>query len=418
VKARLTAIRSFAALALLSACFVAFALAATTPTSTASKPATPKPATSTKAAAPAAKPSTGATTHKPATTGAAKKPAAKPGRPPIEQAFAARQLEDAGAYGRAADELKVLRKMVKLDGDLELELALDEARSGRADSALARLSTHMMEQAANDSMPLKRRAEYPFQRETYWVDGKFDGWNWYILRARAELEAKRRNWKEAAAWARRATDAWVLNGKDWHILAVCAAQAGQEDVARQATAQAILLDPTLPEARYLAGLWAWRDGKRAEAIEHFRRAVYLDSSYAAPALAMMKVQLPGARPDSLPTELLTGIHQVALLTSAERPKPEEFEQMDTPAALDSAPDTAVADTITPGIKPVRLYVNLLVDENGIPVLNHIAWYPPSQLDFRKILRILNSVPGMRFKPATRLSRPSRVWVGLDYDLKP
>ena len=159
-----------------------------------------------------------AATHKPGTTPAAKKTAAKPGRPPIEQAFAARQLEDGGAYGRAADELKVLRKMVKIDADLELELALDEARSGSSDSALARLSIPMMEAAANDSMPLKRRAEYPYQRETFWVDGKFDGWNWYILRARAELEARRGRWKEATAWARRATDAWVLNGKDWHIL--------------------------------------------------------------------------------------------------------------------------------------------------------------------------------------------------------
>ena len=53
--------------------------------------------------------------------------------------------------------------------------------------------------AAVDSMPLKRRAEYPYQRETYWIDGKFDGWNWYILRTRAELEAKAGHWKEAAA---------------------------------------------------------------------------------------------------------------------------------------------------------------------------------------------------------------------------
>jgi tetratricopeptide (TPR) repeat protein len=414
VRRRIAAVRSLTALALLSAGLTAFAVAATTPATTAGKPAATKPATKTATA----KPSTGTGTHKPGTTPATKKTAAKPGRPPIEQAFAARQLEDEGAYGRAADELKVLRKMVKIDGDLELELALDEARSGRSDSALARLSTPLMEAAANDSMPLKRRAEYPYQRETFWVDGKFEGWNWYILRARAELEARRGHWKEATAWARRTTDAWVLNGKDWHILAVCAAHAGQEDLARQATAQAILLDPTLPEARYLAGLWAWRDGRRNEAIEHFRRAVYLDSAYAAPALAMMKVRLPGAQPDTLPTELLTGIHQAALLTSSERPKPEEFEQMDTPASLESAPDTAVTDTITPGVKSYKLYVSVLLDENGLPVLNQLPWYPPAVLDFRKVLRILNSVPGMRFKPATRLSRPVRIWISLDYDLKP
>ena len=39
-------------------------------------------------------------------------------------------------------------------------------------------------------------------------------------------------------------------------------------------------------------------------------------------------------------------------------------------------------------------------------------------NFRKIVRILASIPGMRFNPATRLSQPSRVWVTLDYDLKP
>jgi hypothetical protein len=91
--------------------------------------------------------------------------------------------------------------------------------------------------------------------------------------------------------------------------------------------------------------------------------------------------------------------------------------MDTPAALESAPDTAVADT-SAGVKSYKLYVSLLLDENGVPVLNQMAWYPPAVLDFRKVVRILNSVPGMRFKPATRLSRPTRVWISLDYDLKP
>ena len=402
------------ALALVSAGLSTLAIAATAPSPTStSGPRTtvtaPKPGTGVKR--PAA-------TQGPARTTPQKAPAKGPTRSLLEQAYAARQLEDAGAYGQAADQLKILRKMVKLDGDLELELAMDEARSGRADSALARLSTKMMEAAADDSMPLRRRAEYPYQRETFWINGKYDGWNWYIQRARAELEAKAGHWKEATAWARRATDTWVLSGKDWHILALCAAQAGQDDVSRQAVAQAILLDPTLPEARYLAGLWAWRDGKRSEAIENFRHAVYLDSNYRAPALAMIKARLPGAQPDSLPEDLLTGIHQAALLTSPVGPKPEEFVQMDTPASLESSPDTAVVDTVPPGIKPYRLFVSILVDEHGLPVLNHLAWYEPRLLDFRKVTRILASIPGMRFHPATRLSQPSRVWVSLDYDMKP
>jgi hypothetical protein len=230
VKRRITAVRSLIALALLSAGLTAFAFAATTPT-TASKPASTKPATKTTTA----KPSTGTATHKPGTTSTAKKTAAKPGRPPIEQAFAARQLEDGGAYGRAADELKVLRKMVKIDGDLELALALDEARSGRSDSALARLSTPMMEAAANDSMPLKRRAEYPYQRETFWIDGKFDGWNWYILRARGELEASVATGRKL----RRGAPGHRCVGAErqgWHILAAAPRMRARR-LARQATAK-------------------------------------------------------------------------------------------------------------------------------------------------------------------------------------
>ena len=413
--------RRVGASALVSAWLASLAVAATTPGAstsgrTGARATTHAPVQAPKPGAGARRPA--ATTAPARTTPRAKAAPKGPIRSALEQAYNARQLEDAGAYGRASDQLKVLRRMVKLDADLELELALDEARSGQADSALARLSTKMMEAAASDSLPIKRRAEYPYQRENFWLDGKYGGWNWYILRARAELEAKHGHWKAAAAWARRATDAWVLSGKDWQILAVCAAQAGQEDEARQATAQAVLLDPTLPESRYLAGLWAWRDGKRNQAIQDFRHALYLDSTYQAPALALIKVRLLGVRPDPLPQDLLTGIHQAALLTSAIGPKPEEFVQMDTPASIESAPDTAVTDSIPPGVRPYRLFLSVLVDEHGLPVLNHVPWYEPTQLDFRKIVRILASIPGMRFNPATRLSQPSRVWISLDYDLMP
>ena len=341
-----------------------------------------------------------------------------PSRSPLEIAYNARNLEDAGAYGQAADQLRGLRGKVKRDVDLEIALALDLARSGQVDSALAILSSKTLEAAANDSLPIKRRGEYPYSRETMWVNGVYDGWNWYILRARAELEAKKGRWKEAAAWAQRATDTWVNSGKDWHILAVCAAQAGQEDVSRQATAHATLLDSTIPEAWYMAGLWAWHDGKRTEALGDFRHAVRLDSSYQAPALAMIKLRLPGAQPEPFPKELFTGFRQAALLTSSFGPKPEEFVQMDTPASLDTAADTAVVDTIPPGVHPFVIVLSLLVDDQGMPVLNQLPWYEPSRLDFRKVIRIINSVPAMRFHPATRFHRPSAVWISMDYNVKP
>lgn len=391
-------VRRAAATAFLGVSLAALALAATTP---------------------AVKKHPASTSGKPGT--AARRPAARskgPSRSPLEIAFNARNLEDAGAYGQAADQLKSLRGKTKRDVDLEIALALDLARSGQPDSALAILSSKTLEAAANDSMPIRRRAEYPYGRETMWVNGVFDGWNWYILRARAELEAKKGRWKEAAAWAGRATEAWALSGKDWHILAVCAEQAGEDDVARRANAQATLLDSTIPEAWYMAGLWAWRDGKRSDALADFRRAVRLDSSYQAPALAMIKARLPGAQPDPFPKELFTGFRQAALLTSPVGPKPEEFVQMDTPASLDIAADTAVVDSIPPGVHPFVIVLSLLVNDQGMPVLTQLPWYEPSRLDFRKVIRIINSVPAMRFTPATRFHRPSAVWVSIDYNVKP
>ena len=401
----LRAARRAAAIALGLLWLATIATAATTPTAKPSAPA-PKPGTGAKRPA---------TTTSPART----TPKAKPSmRAIFDQAFNARQLEDAGAYARAAEALRALRSHLKIDGDLEVQLALDEARSGRVDSALARLSSPLLLAASTDSMPLQRRNEYPYQRETYWLNGKYDGWHWYIVRARAELEARKGRWKEATEWARRSVEAWPLSGKDWHLLAVYAARAGDLDEARAATAQATLLDPALPEARYLAGLWAWRDGKRNEATAHFRHAVAIDSSYPAPALALMRVRLPGTQPDTIPTEPFFGVHQVALLTSPLGPKPEEFVQVDVPASLTWAPDTAVTDSLRPGVKPLRLNVSILVDENGYPVLNHLPWFEASKIDFRKVIRILASTPGMRFTPAKLRGRPQRLWVSLEYDLNP
>jgi len=330
----------------------------------------------------------------------------------------ARELEDAGTYALAAEALKKLRGHIPPDGDLEVALALDEARSGRVDSAVARLSSPILAGVAADSMPIKRRAEYPYERELYWLNGKYDGWNWYVARAQAELAARQGRWRDALAAARLSAQEWTLSGRDWHILAVCAARAGEMDEARRATVQAVLLDPTLPEAHYLAGLWAWKDGRRGEAMTLFRRALALDSSYLAPGLALIRCRLPGAAPDSLPSDLFTGIRHVALLTSPMGPKPEEFVQMDVSASIESSPDTAVVDSIPPGVKPYRLRLSVLVDGNGRAVLSQVPWYEPSRMDFRKVTRITASMPGVRFVPARRFGRPWPVWVSIDYDLKP
>src|SRR6185503_13651620 len=74
-------------------------------------------------------------------------------RTPLERAAEARGLEDLGAYARAVESLKALRATQPLDADLEIALALDEARSGAVDSAAARLRSPLLELASRDSMP-------------------------------------------------------------------------------------------------------------------------------------------------------------------------------------------------------------------------------------------------------------------------
>jgi hypothetical protein len=76
------------------------------------------------------------------------------------------------------------------------------------------------------------------------------------------------------------------------------------------------------------------------------------------------------------------------------------------------------DSIPFGVKPYRLELSVLVDENGRAVLNRVAWYDPSRLDFRKVTRITASMPGVRFVPARRFGRPWPIWISLEYNLKP
>src|SRR5439155_105707 len=82
-----------------------------------------------------------------------------------------------------------------------------------------------------------------------------------------------------AAAAEACVAARPLAGKEWLILAVCAGHDGDLEASRRAASAAVDLDPTLPEAQYLHGLLAWRDGRRAEAQDRFRTAIALDSTY-------------------------------------------------------------------------------------------------------------------------------------------
>lgn len=372
--------------------------------------ATSKPATT-------AKPST----VKPTSGAPPKKPATKPSGPTKsvqELARETREVEDAGAYTRAVTGLRSLRARVVPDADLELFLALDEARSGAVDSASARLRTPLMDAAVKDTLPWSRRVEYPYRREGAWLNGRFDGWPWYIWRARAELASLRAQWPEAYEAARQSVRARPLSGKEWLILAVTAAHTQKDDESRQAAAYAAALDPTLPEAHYLMGLWEWKSGHRGEAQEAFRRAVTIDSNFVPGALAMMRSRIPGLAPDSFPKEILMGRRRAGLITAPEGPKPEENVQVDVPAMISYSPEGSVADSIPTGVRPFQLILSLLVDEQGRPVINDFPWFPSGVIPEWKITRLLSTVPTWRFTPAIKLGSPHAVWVSMDFQFNP
>ena len=333
-------------------------------------------------------------------------------RSPQDQAHEARLLEDSGAYGQAAAALRALRRRVAPDADLELALALDEARSGDADSARARLYGPPLTAALVDSLPVTRRHEYDWDRDQRWTNGGFQGWHWYVARARAELDAALGRWEEATVAARAAVAARPLAGKEWLVLAVCAGRAGHADEARAAADQAATLDPSLPEALYLSGLWAWKAGHRAGAQQRFRAAVALDSSYREPAFALVRSRLPGAPPDTLPAEILTGVRAVGLLTSPLGPKVEEYVQMDHPATIVRQELIPIPDSLGARLEPVRLVLPILVDERGRAVLHELPWFSPDQLPSAVVALLAQSLPAWRFTPARRLDRPHRVWASV------
>jgi hypothetical protein len=309
--------------------------------------------------------------------------------------------------------LRQLRRLVPPDADLELALALDEARSGESDSAAARLASPLMEKALADTMPLIRRHTYVWQRDPLWINGKWDGWPWYIAHARAEIAAAAGRWGEARDAARLAVAMRPLAGKEWHMLALCAARLRDDREADSAAAEAVSLDPSLPEAHHLAGLLAWEAGKPRTAQAEFRAAVALDSSYREPALALVRARLPGVMPDTFPTQFLVGVRQAGLLTSPMRPKLDEFEQMDTPATTLSQDMPAIPDSMRARIGGKPIVISILVDERGRAVLNDLPWLPPTALSRYVASTTAAAVPTWRFTPAVRLHAPRRVWAAIE-----
>ena len=339
-------------------------------------------------------------------------------KPPLQQARDALGLEQLAGYGQAADVLRELRRHVPADADLELGLALDEARSGQLDSAAALLWGSLLSDAVHDSLPTSRRHDYHWKREELLINGTFDGWHWYVARARAEVAARLGRWNDAREAARLCVAARRLVGKEWLVLAVCAGRAGDLEEAEAAARQAAFLDPSLPEAHYLQGLLSWRARRVAAAQTSFRAAVALDSSYRAPALALVRSRLPSAMPDTIPGEILTGARQIGLLTSPLGPKIEEFNQTDKPPHPLVDADPKISGGLPGNYIGAQLTIAILVDERGHIVLHDMPWIDPSDLPEGAVSAIAAVLPQYRFEPAQRFGAPRRAWTGLVLKINP
>jgi hypothetical protein len=387
-------------------CCLALAAPAPTKTPARAKPATAKPEPAKPATAkpaPKAQTSSGESTK------------------PIDIATRARVFEEQGAYASALAELRRLRSVQGLDADVELAMALDEARIGLLDSAWTRLYSPILERALADSAGDLRRNEYPFQRESMWVNGTFDGWYWYIARARAELALARRDWPRMMGMANRAASARPLSGKEALLVAIAAGHSGDEEYSEAASAWASYLEPWLPEAHYLSGLWAWRHGRRAEARARLEAAAGLDSSWREPVLALARLALPGSRPDSLPVRFLTGVRACAMLTSPRRPKQEEFVQFDRTSMLVFNPQQQPPDSLLLPMnlkKPTQLYLQVLVSERGEPLMAELPYVTEDKVPAGVVNHILNQIGNWRFMAARKFDKPQRSWASVEFVVKP
>jgi hypothetical protein len=330
--------------------------------------------------------------------------------PRIERARLAKSFEDLGEYDSAAVALLGLRAMVAPDADLELALALDLARAGAPDSARALLHGPLLSAALADSCPPARRRPYGPDRDALWMNGAYDGWRWAIARARAEVGARLGRWEEAQAAARLAVTERPLAGREWLVVAVCSGRAGDLAGAERQARLAAYLDPTLPEAQHLVGLFEWRAGRRGDALQRFATAIALDSLYEPAVRARQRLRFfAGATPDSLPGVILTRGREAGLLASPTGPKLESALPMDRYAVVLQRTMVPVPDSAQIEIKPLRIVLPVLVDERGQVVLCDLPWLSQDDLPAPLVAVLLQSLPGWRFVPAQRFGQPARSW---------
>lgn len=334
--------------------------------------------------------------------------------PRTTRARLAKSFEDLGEYDSAAVALRGLRAMGPPDADLELALALDLARAGATDSARALLHGPLLGAALADSCPPARRRPYGADRDALWTNGTYDGWRWAIARARAEVGARLGRWDEARAAARLAVTERPLAGQEWLVAAVCSGRAGDLAGAERQARLAAYLDPMLPEAQHLVGLFEWRAGRRGDALQRFAIAIALDSLYEPAVRGRQRLRFfPGSTPDSLPGVFLTRGREAGLLASPVGPKLGSALQMDRYATVLQRTMVPVPDSVQVELKPLRIILPVLVDERGQVVLCELPWLSQDDLPAPLVAVLLQSLPGWRFSPAVRFGQPVRSWTNVN-----
>jgi hypothetical protein len=221
--------------------------------------------------------------------------------------------------------------------------------------------------------------------------------------------------------ASRAASARPLSGKEALLVALAASHSGDGDYGEAAAAWAAYLEPWLPEARYLAGLWAWRHGRRAEARDAFAGAAAIDSTWRDPVLALTRLALPGSRPDSLPARFLTGVRACAMLTSPRRPKQEEFVQFDRTPSLVFNPQPQPPESLLAEMKlrkPTQLYLQVLVSEKGEPLMAELPYVTEARVPAGVVNHVLRQIGSWRFMAARKFDKPQRSWASVEYVVKP
>lgn len=300
-------------------------------------------------------------------------------------------------------------------------IAVNEARAGLTDSAWVRLNGPLLSKALTDTADARRHHEYPYERDGAWVNGRFDGWYWYVARARAEVAMQLGDWQQARVAAARAVEARRFSGKDALLLAIASAQTGDLAYAEAAAAYAGYLEPVMPEAHHLLGLLHWRAGRRAAATAALRAARGADSSFAPAALALARLSLPGSRPDPLPSYFLTGIRRAAELTSPVSPKVEEQLQQDTAPMLAFNPQTPLPDSVQARFRlsePLTIYVQCLIDESGSAKSFEMPAVPREDLPLELVHHMSRDLQTWRFVAPTRFGKPISAWVTAEYVVRP